>query len=71
VIQIGSGVDFRFNDVVQPKKAVAKLLLFKKRYEDVQKVQIEKDLAGDQKNFEVIMSALGEVVKEYLEENAE
>jgi hypothetical protein len=68
VIQLGSSVDFHFNDVTSPKKTVAKLLLFKKKYEDEQKVKIEKDLEGDQRSFEVIMGALGEVVREYMEE---
>lgn len=68
-IQLGSSVGFSFNDVAFPKKSVARLLLFKKKYEDEQKVKIEQDLEGDQRNFEVIMSALGEVVREYLEEN--
>jgi len=71
VIQLGSSVNFHFNDVASPKKAVAKLLLFKKKYEDQQKTKIEQDLEGDQRNFEVIMNALGEVVREYLEEKAE
>jgi hypothetical protein len=44
------------------------LLLFKKNYEEDQKVKIEKDLEGDQKNFEVLVDALGEVIKEYMEE---
>ncbi|MDR0607762.1 MAG: hypothetical protein LBG52_05465 [Candidatus Peribacteria bacterium] len=44
-------------------------MLWKKKYEDDQKTKIEQDLAGDQKNFEVILGALGEVIKEYIEEN--
>ncbi|MDR3169017.1 MAG: hypothetical protein LBU27_04595 [Candidatus Peribacteria bacterium] len=68
VIQVGN-VDFSFNDIYYPKKYVSKLMLYKKNYEDTQKIKIEQDLAGDQKNFEVIMGALGEVIREYLEEN--
>ena len=71
MIQLGSSVNFHFNDVSAPKKAVARLLLFKKKYEDDQKMKIEQDLEGDQRNFEVIMNALGEVVREYLEEGGE
>jgi hypothetical protein len=62
-------VDFSFNDIYYPKKYVSKLMLCKKQYEEYQKTKIEEDLAGDQKNFEVIMDALGEVVREYMEDN--
>lgn len=68
VIQVGN-VDFSFNDIYYPKKYVSKLMLCKKQYEEYQKTKIEEDLAGDQKNFEVIMDALGEVVREYMEDN--
>ena len=44
VIQLGSNIDFSFNDVSQPKKSVTKLLLFKKEYEEDQKIKIEQDL---------------------------
>ncbi|MDR2415729.1 MAG: hypothetical protein LBD75_03875 [Candidatus Peribacteria bacterium] len=71
VIQLGNSVDFAFNDVGHPKKYAAKLLLFKKNYEEEQKIKIEKDLEGDQRNFEVLVDALGEVMKEYLEKNGE
>jgi hypothetical protein len=67
VIQLGSNVDFSFNDVASPKKCVSKLLLFKKKYEEEQKMQIEKDLEGDSRNFDVVMDALGEVIREYME----
>ncbi|MDR2541189.1 MAG: hypothetical protein LBD11_05500 [Candidatus Peribacteria bacterium] len=70
VIQLGN-VDFSFNDIYYPKKYVSKLMLYKKNYEDDQKIKVEQDLAGDQKNFEVIMDALGEVVREYIEGNPE
>jgi hypothetical protein len=70
IIQLGN-VDFSFNDVAHPKKYVSKLLLFKKKYEDEQKIQIEKDLEGDQRNFEVLVDALGEVMKEYLERKSD
>jgi hypothetical protein len=71
VIQLGSSVDFSFNDVSSPKKCVSKLLLFKKKYEEEQKIMIEKDLEGDQKHFEVLVDALGEVIREYMEEKGE
>jgi hypothetical protein len=71
MIQLGSNVDFRFNDVTTPKKAVAKLLLFKKQYEEALKVKIDEDLAGDKKHMEILVEALGEVVREYLEERGE
>ena len=67
VIQLGN-IDFTFNDVAHPKKVTAKLLLFKKHYEDEQKLQIEKDLEGDQRKFDILVDALGEVIKEYLDQ---
>ncbi|MDR0651551.1 MAG: hypothetical protein LBG59_09470 [Candidatus Peribacteria bacterium] len=67
IIQLGNSVDFAFNDVGHPKKYATKLLLFKKNYEEEQKIKIEKDLEGDQRNFEVLVDALGEVMKEYLD----
>jgi hypothetical protein len=68
VIQLGNSVDFHFNDVAHPKKGVAKLLLFKKEYEEAQKIKIEQDLEGDHRNFDVVIDALGEVIKEYLDQ---
>lgn len=57
VIQLGN-IDFTFNDVAHPKKVASRLLLFKKRYEEEQKLQIEKDLEGDQKKFDILVDAL-------------
>ncbi|MDR0369961.1 MAG: hypothetical protein LBH96_05710 [Candidatus Peribacteria bacterium] len=67
VLQLGN-VDFTFNDVAHPKKVASRLLLFKKRYEEEQKIQIEKDLEGDQRKFDVLVDALGDVIKEYMEQ---
>ncbi|GHW02254.1 hypothetical protein AGMMS50249_0400 [candidate division SR1 bacterium] len=69
VVQLGTNVDFKFQDVSNPKRYVNKILMFKKNYEEHQKKVIEDDLKGDTKNFEVIIDALGEVVKEYLNNN--
>ena len=57
VIQLGN-IDFTFSDVAHPKKVASRLLLFKKRYEENQKLQIEKDLEGDQKKMEILVDAL-------------
>jgi hypothetical protein len=67
IIQLDNSVDFSFNDVKHPKKYATKLLLFKKNYEEDQKIKIEKDLEGDQRNFDVLVDALGEIMKEYLD----
>lgn len=67
IIQLGN-VDFTFNDVAHPKKVASRLLLFKKRYEEDQKLQIEKDLEGDQKKFDVLVDALWDVIKEYMDQ---
>ncbi|MDD2537375.1 MAG: hypothetical protein PHU61_02695 [Candidatus Absconditabacteria bacterium] len=70
-IQLGNNVDFSFHDVSAPKRQVAKMMLYKQNYEEEQKQKIEKDLEGDQKNFDVLVDALGEVIKEYLEEKSD
>lgn len=69
VVQLWTNVDFKFQDVSNPKRYVNKILMFKKNYEEHQKKVIEDDLKWDTKNFEVIIDALGEVVKEYLNNN--
>ena len=66
VIQLGN-IEFSFNDVSLPKKQVSSLVLYKKKYEDEQKIKLEKDLEGDQRNFDVLVDTLGEIMKEYLE----
>jgi len=45
------------------------LILYKKKYEDEQKIKLEKDLEGDQRNFDVLVDTLGEIMKEYLEKD--
>jgi hypothetical protein len=60
-------IEFTFNDVSLPKKQVASLILYKKKYEDEQKIKLEKDLEGDQRNFDVLVDTLGEIMREYLD----
>lgn len=68
VIQLWSNADFKFYEVSNPKKDVARLLIFKKNHEESEQQKIEDDLKWEGRKFEVIIDALGEVVKEYLAE---
>ena len=61
------GMEFTFTDVYAPKKCVAKMLMLKKRYEDNQTAKIERDLQWDQRNFDNLVNALWEVLKNYME----
>jgi len=67
VIQLGNSVEFSFADVYNPRKSITKILLFKKAYEELQKIKVEQDLAGDQKQMEILVDALGEVIREYMD----
>ena len=68
LIQLG-GIDFTFTDVHSPKKAVARILFLKKRYEEEQGLKIEHDLANDNNRFEVLVSTLGGILQEYMDKN--
>lgn len=68
LIQLG-GIDFTFTDVHSPKKAVARILFLKKRYEEEQGLKIEHDLANDNNRFEVLVNTLWGILQEYMDKN--
>ena len=67
LIQMWNDIDFSFNDVAHPKKAAAKLILQKKEFEEIKKKKIEQDLAWDQRQFDILVDALWEVIRDYME----
>lgn len=67
LIQMWNDIDFSFNDISHPKKSASKLTLSKKNYEEAKKKKIEQDLEWDQRQFDILVDALWEVIKDYME----
>jgi len=67
LIQMWNDIDFSFNDVAHPKKSASKLILNKKEYEEVKKKKIEQDLEWDQRQFDILVDALWEVIRDYMD----
>ena len=67
LIKLEFDTEFPFNDVSHPKKQVRKLMMLKEEFLSRQKQQVEKDLSEDNDRFNVLVEAMSEVVKEYLD----
>ena len=67
LIQMWNDIDFSFNDVAHPKKSASKLILYKKNYDEYKKKKIEDDLAWDQRQFDILVDALWEVIRDYMD----
>ena len=67
LIQMLNDIDFSFNDIAHPKKSASKLMLNKKNYEEAKKKKIEQDLEWDQRQFDILVDALWEVIRDYME----
>ena len=67
LIQMWNDIDFSFNDVAHPKKSASKLILQKKEFEEIKKKKIEEDLAWDQRQFDILVDALWEVIRDYMD----
>lgn len=67
LIKLEFDTEFPFNDVTRPKKQVRKLMMLKEEFLSRQKQQVEKDLSEDNDRFNVLVEAMSEVVKEYLD----
>jgi len=67
LIQMWNDINFAFNDVYHPKKSASKLSLNKKNYEELKKKKIEEDLQWDQRKFDILVDALWEVIRDYME----
>ena len=66
LIQMWNDINFSFNDVAHPKKSASKLILNKKEYEELKKKKIEQDLEWDQRQFDILVDALWEVIRDYM-----
>ena len=60
-------IDFSFSDIAHPRKSASKLTLHKKQYEEAKKKKIEQDLEWDQRQFDILVDALWEVIRDYME----
>ena len=69
VIKLEFDTEFPFADVTNPKKQVSKLITLKEQFMDRQKQVIEKDLHEDDQRFNVLVEAMSEVVKDYLDKS--
>ena len=67
VIKLEFDTEFPFADVTNPKKQVSKLITLKEQFMERQKQVIEKDLHEDDQRFNVLVEAMSEVVKDYLD----
>ena len=69
VIKLEFDTEFPFADVTNPKKQVSKLITLKEQFMERQKQVIEKDLHEDDQRFNVLVEAMSEVVKDYLDKS--
>ena len=67
LIEMWNDIHFSFNDIAHPKKSASKLMLSKKNYEEIKKKQIEEDLEWDQRQFDILVDALWEVIRDYMD----
>lgn len=70
MIKLEFDTEFPFLEVAHPKKQVGKLTLLKEKFLTQQKQTIEKDLSEDNERFNVLVEAMSEVVKEYMEKKS-
>lgn len=70
LIKLEFDTEFPFLEVPHPKKQVGKLTLLKEKFLTQQKQTIEKDLSEDNERFNVLVEAMSEVVKEYMEKKS-
>ena len=68
LIKLEFDTEFPFNDVSQPKKQVRKLMMLKEEFLSKEKQKVEKDLSEDNDRFNVLVEAMSEVVKDYLDQ---
>lgn len=67
LIQMWNDIDFSFNDITHPKKSASKLILYKKSYDEAKKKKVEQDLEWDQRQFDILVDALWEVIRDYMD----
>ena len=67
LIKLEFDTEFPFTDIDAPKKQLWKLMMLKESFLTRQKKQIEQDLSEDNERFNVLVEAMSEVVKEYMD----
>lgn len=67
LIQMWNDIDFSFSDISHPRKSASKLTLNKKNHDEAKKKKIEEDLQWDQRQFDILVDALWEVIRDYME----
>ena len=67
LIQMWNDIDFSFSDISHPRKSASKLTLNKKNHDEAKKKKIEQDLQWDQRQFDILVDALWEVIRDYME----
>ena len=67
LIKLEFDTEFPFADISAPKKQAGKLTVLKESFLTKQKQTIEKDLSDDNERFNVLVEAMSEVVKEYMD----
>lgn len=67
LIQMWNDIDFSFSDISHPRKSASKLTLNKKNFDEAKKKKIEQDLEWDQRQFDILVDALWEVIRDYME----
>lgn len=70
LIKLEFDTEFPFADISAPKKQAGKLTVLKETFLSKQKQTIEKDLSEDNERFNVLVEAMSEVVKEYMERSS-
>ena len=67
LIQMWNDIDFSFSDISHPRKSASKLTLNKRNHDEAKKKKIEQDLQWDQRQFDILVDALWEVIRDYME----
>lgn len=69
-ITLDHGIEYPFNDISNPKKQVDKILVLKNRFSAPTPVETE-DPELEWKKFDILVEALWEVVKDYIDKDKE
>ncbi|HKL44464.1 MAG TPA: hypothetical protein VJ892_04240 [Candidatus Absconditabacterales bacterium] len=64
-IRLEHGIEFPFENITKPKKQASKILQLKDRF--LLNKDYQEDTVSDNKKFDVLVEALGEVVKDYID----
>lgn len=67
LIRLEHEIEFPFEQVSYPKKQMNKIIKFKDQYGSIKEVETQKWIAQEEQKLSILVEALGEVVKEYLD----